>query len=121
VTLTLETTAPVKRGALAAQVGARIRRFRKLRDMNLRDLADLCRTTPQTIQRLETDNMTLSVDWIEMICAALDIEPYLLFADDAIARASDEAIQARLQLVTLRNAFENFCNIVKASCHEQPR
>ncbi len=58
----------------------RIREFRKLRGLTLKDLAERISTTPQTVQRLETANMTVSTDWLEKIAAALNIEPADLIA-----------------------------------------
>ena len=48
-------------------MSTRIREFRKLRGMTLQTLAQKVGTTAQTIQRLETDNMTVSLDWLERI------------------------------------------------------
>jgi len=58
----------------------RIREFRKLRGLTLKELADKISTTPQTVQRLETANMTVSTDWLEKIANALNIEPAELIA-----------------------------------------
>jgi transcriptional regulator with XRE-family HTH domain len=53
----------------------RIRELRKLRGLTLKELADKIGTTPQTVQRLETANMTVSTGWLEKIAAALHVEP----------------------------------------------
>lgn len=53
----------------------RIRQIRKRRGLTLQALADKVGTTPQTIQRLETDNMTVSVDWLQRIGNALGLPP----------------------------------------------
>jgi transcriptional regulator with XRE-family HTH domain len=58
----------------------RIREFRKLRGLTLKGLAEKISTTPQTVQRLETANMTVSTDWLEKIAHALNIEPADLIA-----------------------------------------
>jgi len=58
----------------------RIREFRKLRGLTLKELAERISTTPQTVQRLETANMTVSTDWLEKIANALNIEPADLIA-----------------------------------------
>jgi transcriptional regulator with XRE-family HTH domain len=83
----------------------RIRQIRKLRGLTLQQLADLVGTTPQTIQRLETNNMTVSVDWLERIGNALAMNPAMLLTsygnpsvplvgelgvDGAIKRGSDK-------------------------------
>jgi transcriptional regulator with XRE-family HTH domain len=51
----------------------KIRQIRKQRGLTLQALADQVGTTPQTIQRLETNNMTISVEWLERIGQALAI------------------------------------------------
>ncbi len=65
----------------------RIREFRKARDMTLKELADKIGTTPQTVQRLETANMTVSTLWLEKIAEAFGIEPA-----DLIGRAGGRQI-----------------------------
>jgi transcriptional regulator with XRE-family HTH domain len=52
-----------------------IRAIRKQRGLTLQQLADAVGTTPQTIQRLETGNMSVSVDWLERIAGALGLAP----------------------------------------------
>jgi transcriptional regulator with XRE-family HTH domain len=56
----------------------RIREFRKARDMTLKQLADMIGTTPQTVQRLETGTMTVSMEWLEKIAEAFGIGPAYL-------------------------------------------
>ena len=53
----------------------RIRELRKTRGMTLQVLADLVGTTPQTVQRLETSNMTVSTDWLDKFAQAFGVEP----------------------------------------------
>ncbi len=65
----------------------RIREFRKARNMTLKQLADKIGTTPQTVQRLETDNMTVSTSWLEKIAGAFGIE-----AADLIGRTMGRQI-----------------------------
>ena len=60
----------------------RIRHFRKQRGWTLQTLADRIGTTAQTIQRLETSNMTVSTDWLERIADAFGIDPVSLLASD---------------------------------------
>jgi DNA-binding XRE family transcriptional regulator len=52
-----------------------IREIRKQRGLTLQQLADQVGTTPQTIQRLETGSMSVSVDWLERIASALKLAP----------------------------------------------
>ena len=51
----------------------RIREIRRRRGLTLQALAEKVGTTPQTIQRLETNNMTVSVDWLLRIADALNL------------------------------------------------
>ena len=59
----------------------RIREFRKLRGLTLLQLAEKIGTTPQTVQRLETDNMTVSLHWLDKISAALTVDPADLISE----------------------------------------
>ena len=61
----------------------RIRQMRKTRGLTLQQLAELTDTTAQTIQRLETGNMTVSIDWLEKLGKALDVQPVDLLAGGA--------------------------------------
>ena len=58
----------------------RIRHFRKMRGWTLQELAERIGTTAQTIQRLETSNMTVSTDWLDRIGTALGVPPISLLA-----------------------------------------
>ncbi len=58
----------------------RIRELRKQRGLTLQQLADLVGTTAQTVQRLETANMTVSTDWLERFATAFGIHPADLIA-----------------------------------------
>ena len=64
---------------LVDEVAARIREWRKVRKLTLKDVADRISSSPQTVQRLETGNMTLSVEWIAKLAAALKVEPVEFF------------------------------------------
>lgn len=57
-----------------------IRSVRRAKGLTLDDVARRCSppTTAQTIGRLETGTRTLSLDWLERIAAALDVEPHAL-------------------------------------------
>jgi len=53
----------------------RIRYLRKMRGWTLQQLADQVGTTAQTIQRLETSNMTVSMDWLQKVADAFKVKP----------------------------------------------
>jgi transcriptional regulator with XRE-family HTH domain len=89
-------------------MATRIRLTRKLRGLTLQELADKVGTTPQTIQRLETNNMTVSIEWLERIGQALQVNPATLLssykapevtvmgelvADGSIRRAAPDRLQ----------------------------
>ncbi len=68
-------------------MSTRIRELRKARGFTLQQLADQAGTTAQTIQRLETDNMSVSVDWLQRIAPALGVTPAGLLEADSTRRA----------------------------------
>jgi len=63
----------------------RIRDIRKRRGLTLQELAERVGTTAQTIQRLETDNMSVSSEWLQRIGEALGLTPGDLMAGDRVA------------------------------------
>ncbi|KHL26063.1 XRE family transcriptional regulator [Croceibacterium mercuriale] len=65
----------------------RIRDIRKEKALTLAQVAAACDppTTAQTIGRLETGTRKLSLDWMNTIAAALDVEPNLLVRGSAAA------------------------------------
>ena len=70
-------------GALDAEiVAARLRRFRRARKLTLDAVAEQIGTSPQTVQRLETGNMTLSVEWFLRLCRVYEIDPTRPFEAD---------------------------------------
>lgn len=66
----------------------RIRELRKRRGLTLQQLADIVGTTAQTVQRLETANMTVSTDWLERFADAFGIH-----AADLIAGGPKRSIE----------------------------
>lgn len=65
----------------------RIRDVRRARNLTLDDVARRCDppTTAQTIGRLETGTRTLSIDWLNRIAAALEVESSALVSTTAAA------------------------------------
>jgi transcriptional regulator with XRE-family HTH domain len=66
-------------------MSTRIREFRKLRGMTLHALAKQVGTTAQTIQRLETGNMTVSLDWLMRIADVFGMPAAALLVSDTTA------------------------------------
>ena len=61
----------------------RLREIRKTKGLTLQQVAERVRPTPttaQTIGRLETGMRTLSIEWVEKIAAALEVDPAELLA-----------------------------------------
>jgi transcriptional regulator with XRE-family HTH domain len=80
--------------ALAIRIGRNIRFIRKSKGMTLLQLGMKCGTTPQSICRLETGSMTLSVDWMEKIAEAFDVLPEDLFGSK---KATTESLQMQVK------------------------
>jgi transcriptional regulator with XRE-family HTH domain len=66
-------------------MSTRIREFRKLHGMTLQTLAQKVGTTAQTIQRLETGNMTVSLDWLTRIADVFKVPAAVLLVSDTTA------------------------------------
>ena len=105
----IEMTPPTKTIPLAVRVAARLRAIRKAQDKRLTEVAEAMGTSPQTAQRLETANMTMSLEWLERFCAALGIEPEELFVTDAAAESfHDQRRKLRARARLLHAAGTNF-------------
>lgn len=76
-----------------------IRRIRQDRRLTLKDLATALKTTPQTVQRLETGGMTISAEWLYRIAKVLDVPVTDLLVPPTSARPEDAIIDM------LRNAL----------------
>jgi transcriptional regulator with XRE-family HTH domain len=99
---------------LSARMCASLRALRQKRGMTLLDVAKrVGETTPQTIQRVETGKMTLTVDWIEDICRALGVDPNNLLNDRAamlearIKRMDDEAQVLRVRFIKFMQQLDD--------------
>ncbi len=73
----------------------RIRDVRREKGLTLAEVGERCipPTTAQTIGRLETGMRNLSLDWMNRIAAALEVEPQLLLRSD---QPSEPKVVARL-------------------------
>jgi len=81
----------------------RIRIIRKQQQMTLKQLADAVGTTPQTAQRLETGNMTVSMEWLEKIARALGVTTADLLVERQQTTPEDVAIEmTRGELIRAR-------------------
>ncbi|WP_126172311.1 helix-turn-helix domain-containing protein [Altericroceibacterium xinjiangense] len=67
----------------------RIRDIRKDKGLTLAEVAERCDppTTAQTIGRLETGMRSLSLDWMNRIAAALEVDPEMLVKGEDTAEA----------------------------------
>lgn len=85
--------------SLAVATGARLRELRKASGRTLRDLAAVMGTTPQTVQRLEVATMTVSLEWLEKYCKALDVPVSMVFGDlhgKTVKQFVDDAVYTQL-------------------------
>lgn len=80
----------------------RIRDIRRQKGLTLADIAERCEppTTAQTIGRIETGARGLSLEWMNRIAAALEVEPQALVRDDdeevtyVVARLAEQGAEA---------------------------
>jgi transcriptional regulator with XRE-family HTH domain len=88
----------------------RIREFRKAQGMTLKQLAYAIGTTPQTAQRLEVGTMTVSLEWLHAIAAALAVPPSKLLIDpeDDFAGKDDLLEMLRNELIRTRRTARSF-------------
>jgi len=84
----------------------RIRKLRKTRGWTLQQLADQIGTTPQTVQRLETANMTVSMDWLEKFANAFNVSPVDLMEESSTKDV--ECIGEIGQNAALENSMAGF-------------
>lgn len=92
---------------LAKKVGLKLRHFRQMRRLTLKDVAEGCepRTTPQTIQRLEMATMRMSLEHLENMCAAIGVAPVDLFDEDRHAldlEGSMKMMRDETEIIRLR-------------------
>jgi transcriptional regulator with XRE-family HTH domain len=81
----------------------RIRVIRKQQGLTLKQIAYAIGTTPQTAQRLETGNMTVSMEWLEKIARALDVPIADLLVERTQISPEDVAIEmTRAELMRAR-------------------
>lgn len=76
---------------LAVRIPAILRKLRQQKGLKLSDIAKLCETTPQSIQRLETGGMSMSLEWLDKICKALGVEDMEIFQ---VTRAEEMQAEA---------------------------
>lgn len=91
-------------GSLTRLIPPRLRALRIARDLKLHEIALMMRTTPQTVQRLETGNMTMTLQWLDRFLYALAVpaeaifgkyEPSELFSIATERAVEDMAIRLR--------------------------
>jgi transcriptional regulator with XRE-family HTH domain len=102
---------------LAARIGAALRAIRKERGLTLKQIANHMQTTAQTVQRLETANMTMSLEWLDEYCRILHIPPAELFDDDvedilsrrkSIGKARSDAKKLRIDALDFIGHVDEF-------------
>ena len=84
-----------------------LRAYRKLRQISQMKLADLCDSSSGYIGELETGRRFPSADMIERIAAALEIESWHLFKNEAVSLSSDNP---SVKLATQKEKFMKMAN-----------
>ena len=87
--------------SLCAEIAQKLRDRRHHLRLTLKQVAERCETTPQTIQRIETGVMTLSTYWSDKIARALELDPRRLFSGEDLAIDSRMMIRAIADLDVL--------------------
>jgi transcriptional regulator with XRE-family HTH domain len=83
--------------ALSVRIPMLCRYFRKTKGLTLATIAGKMGTTPQTIQRLETGGMTMSLEWLESYMDALGLGPEAFFSPgsmDVAFKAAEKQVRA---------------------------
>ena len=91
--------------SLNDRTGARARKLRKVSGLTLKEIAERMGTTPQTVQRLETGNMTVSLDWVEAYATALGVPVLIFFSGsgtpaDAVEECICREVERRVAMTT---------------------
>lgn len=87
--------------SFCAEIASKLRARRQHMRLTLKQVAERCDTTPQTIQRIETANMTLSTYWVDRIARALGLDPRQLFSAAEVEIDSRQLIRAIADLDVL--------------------
>jgi transcriptional regulator with XRE-family HTH domain len=98
-------------------IKTQIRAVRKARGMTLAQVAGHLGTTPQSVQRVETGNMTCSLEWLYAIADVFGIQPHLLLIPLDSLPAEERAIEMmRAALVRCRRDLPklNLANLIEA-------
>lgn len=76
-----------------------LREHRRRAGLTLKDVGGTLGTTPQTVQRLETGEMTMSLAWLDKLMAALNLKPSDLFQTDTLDQLAVKATKIARQRV----------------------
>lgn len=112
--------AETQQKSFSGELAERFRSLRKLKGYSLADVAKLCNTTPQTIQRIETNKMTISTEWIEAICKALGENPRTLFYEvgnyqDKYYNLLNEFTRLHCEIQILKDGADRLAERVKTN------
>ena len=88
-----------------------MKKYRKLRRISQMKLAEMLDTSTSYIGEIEINKRVPSMDMVERIANALNIEPYKLFIDDRKRESSDMSI--------VDNYLENLTSIERQDLSER--
>ena len=92
----------------------RIKELRKLRKMTQQELAKILDVTQGAIQKLETGERGLDIDWMRKIAQALNVEPWELLPKDMQPNISPEE-QEILRTIRKVKSSNDVSSTTKAS------
>lgn len=85
-----------------------IRKLRKEKGLSMQALADLAGTTQQQIDRLEKDKRKMTVDWINILCKALNCAPGDLVEFTAAKKTTSKVPTIKAKIIgALETKFSN--------------
>lgn len=92
--------------SLSDAVASRLHNVRKAKGMTLQQVADLADTTLATIHKLERSQRPLTMDWIERLAKALDVDPTELMVAKPVAEVREIPLVGRIAAGNWREAIE---------------
>jgi transcriptional regulator with XRE-family HTH domain len=98
---------------LAERVPSDLRRLRHARNMTLQAVADKIGTTAQTVQRLETANMVMTLEWLDKLCWAYRIDPAVLFEARSGLRLAVSQFELEAEREALANHLETIADKIR--------
>jgi len=89
-----------------------MRKYRKKAKLTQEKLAEMCSTDFRYIGQIETGNRCPSLEYVERIAVALNVEPYLLFYEDKSKECNEDIDLSVKQKQKIKSMlFKNYAEI----------